>query len=87
MLGKKGVLQTLNGLVLAIVMVTIVLGVGLMVLNEFANAMSGTSAYNATTAMIEKMGAMPTWIGIIIIVFMAGIVIRSLGVFGGATRE
>ncbi len=83
MFGRKGI-AGLDKIVMALVLVTIVLGVGLMVLTEFQNAMtSGSSAYNATGTLIEKLGGMPTWIGILIIVIMAGYVIRSLGVFGG----
>ncbi len=87
---KKGQVGGLQGFILSIVTVAIVLAIGLIVLNELADTQRGTSgtvcnstggindcgaAYNATTNIITKLATVPTWIGIIIIVALAFIVL------------
>ena len=80
---KKAQVGGLQGFILSIVTVAIVLAIGLIVLNEMKNATTsdGTStgtATNASTAtgtIITKLATVPTWIGIIIIVALAFIVL------------
>lgn len=61
---------------MAIVGISVILAVGLIVL---ANLQEGTTpetaAYNSTGAMISKLGTVPTWIGILITVALAFIVL------------
>ena len=88
---KKGQVGGLQGFILSIVTVAIVLAIGLIVLQELSEAqvtgvhgpdgcnsvnVSGCGAsYNATTSIITKLATVPTWIGIIIIVALAFIVL------------
>ncbi len=88
---RKGQVGGLQGFILSIVTVAIVLAVGLIILQELGDTQRGTSsgtecnstgaindcgaAYNATTSIITKLATVPTWIGIIIIVALAFIVL------------
>jgi len=80
---KKGQIGGLQGFILSIVTVAIVLAIGLIVLNELSNASrsdgtatgTATSATNATNSIVTKLATVPTWIGIIIIVALAFIVL------------
>ena len=80
---KKAQVGGLQGFILSIVTVAIVLAVGLIVLQELKNASTSTgtssgtatSASNATGTIITKLATIPTWIGIIIIVSLAFIVL------------
>jgi len=80
---KKGQVGGLQGFILAIVTVAIVLAIGLIVLNELKDASTSdgtssgtaTAATNATGTIIMKLATVPTWIGIIIIVALAFIVL------------
>ncbi len=87
---KKGQVGGLQGFILSIVTVAIVLAVGLIVLNELSTTQINTgetnctrtgdvtgcgAAYNATNSIITKLATVPTWIGIIIIVALAFIVL------------
>ena len=80
---KKAQMGGLQGFILSIVTVAIVLGIGLLVLNELKNASTttgvasgtATAATNATSTIITKLATVPTWIGIIIIVALAFIVL------------
>ena len=73
----------LQGFVLSIVAVAVVLAVGLIVLSSLSDAArvggvstgATTVASNATDAVIEKLDDVPTWIGIIIVVALAFIVL------------
>ena len=83
LLNKKAQIGGLQGFVLSIVTVAIVLAIGLIVLNELKNASTSdgtstgtaTAATNSTGSIITKMATIPTWIGIIIIVALAFIVL------------
>jgi len=76
---KKGQIGGLQQFILSIVTVTIVLSIGLIVLNELSIASrsdgtstgTATAATNSTDKIIVKLGTIPTWIGIIIIVALA----------------
>ncbi len=87
---KKAQVGGLQGFILSIVTVSIVLAIGLIVLQELADSQKGITdiecnatgsvndcgaAYNATTEIIVKLATVPTWIGIIIIVALAFIVL------------
>ena len=80
---KKGQIGGLQGFILSIVTVSIVLAIGLIVLQELSTASTSdgttsgtaTAASNATDAIIVKLATVPTWIGIIIIVALAFIVL------------
>ncbi len=80
---KKAQIGGLQGFILSIVTVAIVLAIGLIVLNELKNASTSdgtstgtaTNASTATGSIITKLATVPTWIGIIIIVALAFIVL------------
>ncbi len=80
---KKAQIGGLQGFILSIVTVAIVLAIGLIVLQELQTAAqvggvsSGaeTNASVATGSIITKLATVPTWIGIIIIVALAFIVL------------
>jgi len=86
---KKGQIGGLQQFILSIITVAIILAIGLIILNELAETQtdsgldncSGTqtsgcgAAYNSTTAVLTKLGTVPTWIGIIIIVALAFVVL------------
>ena len=62
--------------ILGIVTVGIVLAIGLIVLAELkGSTTTNSAAYNATGDIITKLGTVPTWIGIIIVVALAFIVL------------
>ena len=80
---KKAQIGGLQGFILSIVTVAIVLAIGLIVLNELSTASrvdgvstgKATNASAATDSIITKLATVPTWIGIIIIVALAFIVL------------
>lgn len=75
----KSVEGNIQGFILSIVGVAVVLAVGLIVLAQLsanANSISaGSTAVNATNAIITQLGTVPNWIGIIITVALAFIVL------------
>lgn len=85
---KRG-FAALQGIVLSIVLVAITIGLGLMILGEFKGAMvAGSEEANATAIIIEKIATIPNWIGILIIVAIAGIILSYLmGWLGGRSRR
>ena len=80
---KRAQMGGMQGFILSIVTVAIVLAIGLIVLNELSAASTSdgtstgtaTAATNATNTIITKLATVPTWIGIIIIVALAFIVL------------
>ena len=80
---KKAQVGGLQGFILSIVTVAIVLAIGLIVLQELSTAArvggvstgARTAASNATDSIVVKLATVPTWIGIIIIVALAFIVL------------
>ena len=92
LLKKKGQMGALNGFILSIITVAIVLAVGLIVLSELetASKVGGvstgdpTNASAATGSIIIKLATVPTWIGIVIIVGLAFVV---LSFFIGGREE
>jgi multisubunit Na+/H+ antiporter MnhB subunit len=77
---KQGQVGNIQGFILAIVGVAVVLAVGLIVLAELQTSTTANSeAYNATGTIITKLGTVPTWIGILIVVALAFIVLSFFG--------
>jgi len=85
---KKGQVGNIQGFIMAIVGVAVVLAVGLIVLAELkssgdtagaqtcaANTSVCTASQNATGTIITKLATVPTWIGILITVSLAFIVL------------
>ena len=80
---RKAQVGGLQGFILSIVTVAIVLAIGLIVLQELSDAAkeggtssgADTNASVATDQIIVKLATVPTWIGIIIIVALAFIVL------------
>ena len=93
-MNKKGNINQLFPAVLALVLVGVLLGAGLMILSSFQNAADSgspgtTIAGNATGSVITAMGTLAsTWLPIIVVVIAAGIVLAILlGAFGGGKRK
>lgn len=76
-LNKKGqAVGSLTGFIMAIGVAAVVLGVVLIILQEFqGTTTANTAAYNAIGVTITKMSTVPTWIGLIIIAGLAFIVL------------
>lgn len=77
---KKGNVGNIQGFIMAIVGVAVILAVGLIVLAELqtsalTSAGATTAASNATGTIITKLAGVPTWIGILITVALAFIVL------------
>ena len=77
---KKGQVGNVQGFIMSIVGVAVILAVGLIVLQELQTSVNATStdggaAFNATGEIITKMATVPTWIGILITVSLAFIVL------------
>ena len=88
-MNKKGNINQLFPAVLALVLVGVLLGAGLMILSSFQTAAgASTAAANATGSVITAMATLATtWLPIIVVVIAAGIVLAILlGAFGGKQR-
>lgn len=73
---KRGQVGGVNMFIMSIVGVAVVLAVGLIVLGELKNSTTAdTAEFNATGTIITKMATVPTWIGILITVSLAFIVL------------
>lgn len=73
---KKGQLGTLQGIVIALVVIGIVLGVGFMVLEEFEEEMTdGSDAESGVNDTIFALKEVPEWLDIIVIVAVVGIIL------------
>lgn len=73
---KKGQLGTLQSIVITLVVVGIVLGIGFLVLEEFMDQMgAGTEAEAGVNATIQAIKKVPTWLGIIVILAVVGILL------------
>lgn len=74
---KKNAEGNIQGFILSIVGVAVVLAVGLIVLTQLQtnSTTADSAAYNATGSIITQMGTIPNWIGIIITVSLAFIVL------------
>ncbi|MHA1225335.1 MAG: hypothetical protein ACTSPV_01165 [Candidatus Hodarchaeales archaeon] len=75
-LNKKAQIGNLQGIVMTLVIIGILLGVAFMVLEEFRDQMdSGTDAYTGVNKTIGALAKVPTWLGIIVILAIVGILI------------
>ena len=72
---KKGQVGNVQGFIMSIVGVAVVLAVGLIVLGELKDSTDDPNATQATTDIINKLATVPTWIGILITVALAFIVL------------
>jgi len=92
-MNKKGNINQLFPAVLALVLVGVLIGAGLMILASFQTASltaagGTTAASNATGSVITALGTLATtWLPIIVVVIAAGIVLAILlGAFGGKAK-
>lgn len=81
--------RDLYGFVLAIVLIGMILGVGMIILSNFSTS-SGVSGA-ASTAINNTITAMApiasTWMGLIVTIAVLAIILRLvIGSFGGAAR-
>ena len=75
-MGKKGQLGTLQSIIITLVVIGIVLGIGFMVLEEFYDQMTaGSEAADAVNETIAAMATIPTWLTIIVILAIVGILL------------
>jgi len=75
-LSKKAQLGTLQSIVIILVVIGIVLGIGFMVLEEFRDQMGANStAYEGVNDTITAMRKIPSWLGIIVILAIVGILL------------
>ena len=75
MKAKTGQVGNIQGFIMAIVGVAVVLAVGLIVLSELDAATTDPNASAATQEIIGALATVPTWIGILITVALAFIVL------------
>lgn len=81
-MGKKGNFSMLSGVAKSLVVFGIMIGVGLLILSKFqettdANSTANTEIGNVTSLFTD----LTTWGGIVLIVIMAYVIMRYLGVF------
>jgi uncharacterized membrane-anchored protein len=73
---KKGQLGGLQSIVITLVVVGIVLGIGFLVLEEFMSQLeAGSEAESGVNQTIQAMAKVPTWLGIIVILAIVGILL------------
>lgn len=85
---KRGQLGNLQGIIITLVVIGIVLGVGFLVLTEFQGSMvTDSEAYNSTGAVVEALAKVPTWLGVIVIIAIVGILLAILFRSLPQTRE
>ena len=75
-LGKKAQLGSLQGIIMTLVTVGILLGIGFLVLEEFKDQMTpGSEAELGVNATISALAEIPTWLSIIVILAIVGIIL------------
>jgi len=75
-LDKKAQLGTLQSIIITLVTVGIVLGIGFLVLQEFEDQMTdGSDAELGVNATIAAMNQIPSWLSIIVILAIVGIIL------------
>jgi hypothetical protein len=81
---QKKEVENLQGFILSIVGIAVVLAVGLIVLGQLRNNVAtgtanvdgvNSTAWNSTGSILQQMGTIPNWIGILITVALAFIVL------------
>lgn len=84
MLGKKGVVDNLAPVVIALVAIGITLAVGFLILSEVAGNSMVSADANATAgveATQSAMGDIPGWLPIIIITIIGALLIGLVSMF------
>lgn len=84
MLGKKGVVDNLAPVVIALVAIGITLAVGFLILSEVAGNSMVSADANATAgveATQNAMGDIPGWLPIIIITIIGALLIGLVSMF------
>lgn len=75
-LNKKGQMGGLQAFIMGIVIVAVTLAIGLIVLVKLQDTTtSNSAAYNATGDIVVELSGVPTWIGILITVALAFLVL------------
>jgi len=75
-IGKKGQLGTLQSIVMTLVFIGILLGAGFLILEEFKDQMTaGSEAEDALNETIFALKKVPTWLSIIVVLAIVGILI------------
>ena len=73
---RKGQLATLQTIIITLVVIGIVLGIGLLVLEEFmSNLTSGSEAKSGVNETINALATIPTWLSIIVLLAIVGILL------------
>ena len=81
---QKKEVENLQGFILSIVGIAVVLAVGLIVLGQLRNNVAtgtanvdgvNSTAWNSTGSILQQMATIPNWIGILITVALAFIVL------------
>lgn len=88
-MNTKGNIGALYPTILALVLIGMLLGAGLLVLDKFSQATTaGSYARNGTEKALSALYDIPnTWLSVIIVVIVAGLVIGILvGAFGGKRK-
>ena len=76
---KKGQLANLQGVIMSLVFIGIFLGVGFLVLSEFMDQMdTGSDAEDGVNDTIQAMKVIPSWLSIIVIIAIVGLLIAIL---------
>jgi len=76
LLNKKAQLGSLQTIIITLVVIGIVLGIGFLVLEEFQDQMTdGSEAADAVNETIQAMAEIPTWLTIIVILAIVGILL------------
>lgn len=85
---KKG-FQAVQGIILTLVIITVTLAVGLMIIGKFKEKLTPNSEEaNATAELLKEISGITTYIGILIVVAIFGIILSYLlGWFGGGGRR
>ena len=90
-MNRKGNIQTLYPTILALILVGVLMGAGLMILGQFKGTMSNQTSTEALAvgSTITALGTLAsTWLPVIVVVIAAGIVLGILlGAFGGGKRK
>ncbi|MEM5871288.1 MAG: hypothetical protein QW051_00275 [Candidatus Aenigmatarchaeota archaeon] len=86
-INKKG-FAAVQGIILTIVLITVTLAIGLMILGKLKEKLTaGSAEANATEDLLTELSGVTSYVGILIIVAIFGIVISYLlGWLGGGRR-
>ena len=81
-MGKKGNFQMLSGVAKSLVVFGIMIGVGLLILGKFQDTTdSNSTAHTEIGNVTSLFSDLTTWGGIVLIVIMAYVIMKYLGVF------